>query len=57
MQSTDKNLLATIALHDWYKPMIVSRYIEVQGTTPNFCPKNLGILVSEMGQLQGVFGP
>ena len=33
-----------------------SLYIEIQGTTPNFCPKNLGILVSGMGQLQGVFG-
>ena len=31
-------------------------YIEVQETTPNFCPKNLGISVSGMGQLQGVFG-
>ena len=31
-------------------------YIEIQGTTPNFCPKNLGILVSEMGQVQGGFG-
>ena len=31
-------------------------YIEIQGTTPNFCPKNLGILVSGMGQLQGFFG-
>ena len=31
-------------------------YIEIQGTTPNFCPINLGILVSGMGQLQGVFG-
>jgi hypothetical protein len=31
-------------------------YIEIQGTTPNFCPTNLAILVSEMGQLQGFFG-
>ena len=31
-------------------------YIEVQGTTPNFCPQNLGIFLSEMGQLQGLFG-
>ena len=33
----------------------LEQYIEIQGTTPNFCPKNLGILVSGMGQLQGVF--
>ena len=31
-------------------------YIEIQGTTPNCCPKNLGTLVSGMGQLQWVFG-
>ena len=30
-------------------------YIEIKGTTPKFCLKNLGILVSKMGQLQGVF--
>ena len=30
--------------------------IEIQGTTPNFCPKNLVIFLSEMGQLQGLFG-
>ena len=30
-------------------------YIEIQGTTLSFCPKNLGILVSGMDQLQGVF--
>ena len=33
-----------------------SLYIEIQGTTPNVCPKNIGIFVSEMGQLQGLFG-
>ena len=30
--------------------------IEIQGTTLNFCPKNLGIFVSGFGQLQGFFG-
>ena len=34
----------------------IAVYIEVQGTTPNFCPQNLGIFISEMGQLQGLFG-
>ena len=33
---------------DLYVPMY-------QETTQNFCPKNLGILVSGMGQLQGFF--
>ena len=35
---------------------VFSGYIEIQGTTPNFCPTNFGILVSGMGQFQGVFG-
>ena len=28
--------------------MLQKTYIEIQGTTPNFCPKNLGILVEEV---------
>ena len=36
------------------EPLII--YIDIQGTTPNFFPGNLGILLSGMGQLQEVLG-
>ena len=42
---------------NWIVTTTIKRnvYIRIQGTTPNFSPNNLGILVSGMSQMQGFF--